>query len=239
MLYQTLPFFGIKWSLDSVLIPRLLKGYFNSKPVTPKLLFTWDVSVVLNYLSTLYPLSDLSLKLLTYKLIALIALTTASRAQTISAMDLQYLTKFMDKYVFQINQLLKTSKPGVSPPNVTLYKFTRKELCVIHTLDEYLNRTSNIRKSTKLFISFKTFNSVTTCTLARWLKQVLMLSGVNISNFSAHSYRSAATSKALQAGTSLKDILETANWTTAQTFYRFYFKEVVPLNTFSNTVLQS
>jgi hypothetical protein len=42
----------------------------------------------------LFPLSELSLKLLTLKLIALIALTTAARAQTISALDIQYLEVF-------------------------------------------------------------------------------------------------------------------------------------------------
>ena len=238
MLFQTLPFFGVKWTANSVLIPKLLKGYFNCKPVRPKIPFTWDVSVVLTFLSTLYPLSKLSLKLLTYKLIALVALTTASRAQTISALDIRFISKFYDKYVFQINQLLKTSKPGVAIPNITLYKLDREDLCVVKTLEHYLERTKNIRKSTKLFISFKTFNSVTTCTLARWLKEVLHLSGINISNFTAHSYRSASTSKAIGAGFSLKEILKTANWTSAKTFYRFYNKDIVPLENFSSAIIQ-
>jgi len=43
-------------------------------------MITWGVSVVLKILFTLYPLSELSLKQLTYKLIALIALTTTARA---------------------------------------------------------------------------------------------------------------------------------------------------------------
>jgi hypothetical protein len=91
---------------------------------------TWDVSVVLTFLFTLYPLSELSLKLLTYKLIALIALTTAARAQTILALDINYMSKFFDKYVFQIQQFLKTSRPGVSLPKVVLYKFDKKRtLC--------------------------------------------------------------------------------------------------------------
>ena len=78
---------------------------------------TWDVSVVLKYLFTSYPLSELSLKQLTYKLIAIIALTTAARAQTRSALDIKY--KFFDKYVFfQIQQLLKTSRPVVFLPKV-------------------------------------------------------------------------------------------------------------------------
>jgi hypothetical protein len=43
------------------------------------------------------------------------------------------MSKFFDKYVFQIQQLLKTSRPGVSLPKVVLYKFDKKELCVFHT----------------------------------------------------------------------------------------------------------
>jgi hypothetical protein len=102
MLFQTLPFFGVLWIKESVLISKLLKGYFNIKPVKPRIMTTWDVSVVLTFLFTLYRLSELSLKLLTYKLIALIALTTAARAQTILALDINYMSKFFDKYVFQI-----------------------------------------------------------------------------------------------------------------------------------------
>ena len=50
---------------------------------------------MLHYLVTLFPLSKLSLQLLTLQLIALIALTTAARAQAISALDIRYLVKFM------------------------------------------------------------------------------------------------------------------------------------------------
>lgn len=239
MLFQTLPFFGVKWVSFSILIPKLMKGYFNIRPTRPKQLFTWDVSTVLQYLFSLYPVSKLSLKLLTYKLIALIALTTAARAQTISALDIRFMSKFLDKYVFQIQQLLKTSKPGKPLPRVALYKFEKPQLCVLHTLDEYLARTSAVRKSSKLFISYKTFTNVTTCTLARWLKEVLFLSGIDVSMFTAHSFRGAAASKALGAGVSIKNVLETANWASARTFYKYYFKDIAPVNNFASSVLNS
>jgi hypothetical protein len=57
------------------------------------------------------------------------------------------MSKFFDKYVFQIQQLLKTSRPGVSLPKVVLYKFDKKELCVFHTLNEYIDRTHNPKNS--------------------------------------------------------------------------------------------
>jgi hypothetical protein len=44
--------------------------------------------------------------------------------------------------------LLKTSKPEVPSPNVVLHKFQKKELCVVHTLDEYLSREEVFDKET-------------------------------------------------------------------------------------------
>lgn len=56
--------------------------------------------------------------------------------------------------------------------------------------------------------------------------------------FSAHSYRSASTSAAFAAdGVQLKDILETANWSNAKTFYTFYMRELS--NNLSDTILSS
>jgi hypothetical protein len=45
MLLQTLPFFGVLWIKKSVLISKLLKGYFNIKPVKPRIMTTWDVRI--------------------------------------------------------------------------------------------------------------------------------------------------------------------------------------------------
>jgi hypothetical protein len=44
------------------------------------------------------------------------------------------------------------------------------------------------------------FRQITTCTIAIWLKTALISSGIDVEMFKVHSYRSAATSAALQAG---------------------------------------
>ena len=85
-------------------------------------------------------------------------------------------------------------------------------------------------------MSFFNFEAVTTFTLARWLKCVLSLSRVD-SCFKAHSYRNASTSCAYKKGVSIRDIMETANWTSARTFYKHYHKEVDDDNTFANAIL--
>ncbi|KAJ8299167.1 hypothetical protein KUTeg_023227 [Tegillarca granosa] len=83
------------------------------------------------------------------------------------------------------------------------------------------------RKCTKLLISYKTGKSISTSTFARWIKKSMSLA--------AHSTKSAATSAAAAAGTSLKNILDTANWASVSTFKTFYHWENV--NTFMDDVL--
>lgn len=204
-----------------------MKGVFVSKPPKPKYTCTWDVSCVLQWLEKQYPLQRLSLKDLTLKLTALLALSTAQRVQTLKILKINLLSFFGDYVVFTLDELTKTARPGKILQKVKIDKFTNKNLCPIHTLNSYIENTKNIRKSNQLLISYKTLKAVSTSTIARWLKEVLYLSGVDTSIFKAHSYRSASTSTAYSRGISLSDILSTANWTNARTFYKFYNRDCV------------
>lgn len=95
MLLQTLPFLHPMndWCNNCPIISRYMKGVFISAPPKPRYVFTWDVSVVFNYLKTLYPVESLSLKHLTFKTNAFITLASAPRAQTLVSIDLNYMTK--------------------------------------------------------------------------------------------------------------------------------------------------
>lgn len=238
MLSQTLMFFGVDFSKFS-LLSRMMTGCYNLNPPKVRYRFTWDVSLMLRFLSTLYPLEDLSLKLLTFKLISLMALTTAARAQTLSALNIKFLSRSADNktVVFHIQDLLKTSRPGKSLPNLEIKHYVKPELCVVRTLWRYIKETHKVRKSPYLFISYVNFEKVTTASLARWLKTVLKLSGIDNSIFKARSYRGASTSAALAAGCSMKDILSTANWSSANTFHKYYHKNVVCDKDFASSVL--
>lgn len=237
MLLQTLQFFDNVWCANPSLIARFMKGLFYSVPPKPKYTFTWDVSVVLNYLSSLFPLETLSLRLLTLKLTALIALSSAPRAQTLMLLNLDCMTVLDKKVVFGFKDLLKTSKQGKSFI-LELCHFDNEKLCVMHTLTHYIDRTKNHRISSQLLISYCSFKPVTSSTIARWLKTVLFESGIDINQYKAHSFRSAATSAAFSHGCSLSEILKTADWSSAKNFYKFYFRGMDPKNvSFSDAVL--
>ncbi|XP_068742268.1 uncharacterized protein [Montipora capricornis] len=70
------------------LVSRLLKGIYNLRPPLPRYSSTWDVSVLTQYLGTLFPLNSLSLKQLTLKTVSLCALCSAGRSQTLGALSI-------------------------------------------------------------------------------------------------------------------------------------------------------
>lgn len=221
MLLQTLPFFGNTWCKNCPLITRFMKGiYFRRKPA-PRYIFTWDVSCVLKFLSSLFPLESLSLKLLTMKVTALIALAAAPRAQTLVSMNIDNMVKRQCQLVFSFPDLLKTSRSGHSY-SLVIEHFKDEKLCAMHTLLYYIQKTASCRLSRNVLISYVTFKAVSSSTVARWLKCILEMSGIDTNTFKAHSYRAASVSAAYSRGCSLKTILDTADWSSDKNFKKFY-----------------
>lgn len=73
MLLQTLKLLGNVWCENTLFIPRFMKGLYNIITPRPRYFYSWDVSVVISYLKTLFLLENLDLKTLTLKLVALVS----------------------------------------------------------------------------------------------------------------------------------------------------------------------
>ena len=70
--------------------------------------------------------------------------------------------------------------------------------------------------------------SVASATLARYAKMFLSMAGIDITIFTAHSMRSASTSKANNLGLTLKDIGKATGWRGTSTFQRYYKLTITP-----------
>ena len=66
----------------------------------------------------------------------------------------------------------------------------------MHTLLHYIKVRQGKRLSRKVLVSYVTYKEVSNSTVARWLKCVLELSGINTETFKAHSFRAASVSAA-------------------------------------------
>lgn len=228
-IFETLKIVNPSFPTTSNLIYRFMKGLKVEIPPKPRYSSTWDVGQVLDLISKWTQIETLSLKLLTYKLVSLLALSTAARSQTLKALRVDQVIINEDKIIFNCGDKLKNSKPG-KDFLLELKTFVKPELCPVRTVLCYLNRTEKLRKDEQLLISFVNYKAVSTSTIARWLKSVLILANVDISIFKAHSFRSASSSAAAHAGCKISDILKTASWSSAKTFNTFYLRRTDKLN---------
>jgi hypothetical protein len=175
------------------------------------------------------------------KLVMLIAITNAARAQTIHLLSVNNMKKFSSQFVFKFDALLKQSRPGADFSTFVLKAYPPdRRLCVYTVLKEYLSRTKPVRcKTNKLLLSYvKPYGPVSRDTVSRWIKTVMFRSGVNTDMFSAHSVRGASSSKAKLNAVPVSAILEKAGWSNCKTFSRFYDREVTETVSFEEGVLK-
>lgn len=211
-------------------IKRFIKGVFRSKPPTPKYNVTWDPSQVLNYLALCYPNEDIGLKKLTRKLVTILALTTGHRVQTLSLIKLQNVKFVTNGIQIHIPDLIKTSKRGNLQPILHLREYDpRIEICPVNTIKSYIKMTAAHRcESGSLILTYKKpYHMASTQSISRWIKFTLEEAGIDITCFTAHSTRHAATSCAKRSGINIDQIQKTAGWSqNSVTFARFYNRPI-------------
>ena len=223
------------------LIRRFIKGVFNLRPVLPKNETVWDTTIVLKYLKKLSPVHKLDLKFLTLKLVMLLALLTGQRVQTLHTIKLSDLILSKNSLKIKISELLKHSRPGKHLQMITVKAYAPdRRLCLVTVLLEYLRRTKSLRKHDKLFVGIiKPHGTVVAATVSRWIKSVLLFSGIDTRLFSAHSTRGAATSRAKFDNVPITTIMNTAGWSREDTFARYYQKPITTLGDFGDAILKA
>ena len=213
------------------LVTRFMKGVHELRPPQPRVFNMWSVNTVL-FFSQISPSSRgcLSLKTLTFKVVILSALVSAARRSFfyLRQFDLKFHYVKDSCYYFIIPGLVKGSRPHKPHLEVCLSSFPEyPRLCIFIYCKKYIKRTQALRPRTSnkdpLFLSYiKPHRPVKTCSIARWVKIVISLSGIDTSHFTAHSNGSAATSSSYKSSESIAEIMRVADWSQASTFKRFY-----------------
>ena len=207
------------------LVKRLLKGIFQERPSFPKYTKTWDVNIVFNYIKSMQNNESLSLRDLTFKVAILLKLLTLQRSQTLQKLKVTDIHIDDQSVHIYVSSLLKQSRPGNHLKPIKLNRFDDdKNICVVSALELYLLKTVAIRNDTdQLFISYlRPHKAVTVGTIAKWIKRMLSLSGVNVTTFGSHSTRAASASAVYNYGCGIETIMNAAGWSEAETFKRFY-----------------
>ena len=162
-------------------------------------------------------------------------IANASRCSELHALDVQRMRWSKERVTFSLAALTKTSRPGKSKALFYPSLETDRDVCPVASLKNYLKRTDGVRSDKKLFLSHvKPYGSVKSCTIARWLKEILQSAGLG--EFRAHSIRGVSVSAAYTQGMSVADIMAVTDWSSDNMFKKFYYR---PLTQKQNTFTQS
>ena len=171
-------------NIQHPVITRFLKGVFNIKPALPKYTFTWDVGIVIIYISKI---EANGLKYLSQKLATLLVFMFGQRCgETLSVLDIRNLNLLENICVIRIGDILKTFGPKSHIDEIKFHVYPNYlTICPLNCLRQYLQATKQHRANiTSLFITLnKPFKVPSNDTLVRWVKQRLKDAGTNMNIF--------------------------------------------------------
>ncbi|XP_060546167.1 uncharacterized protein LOC132711373 [Pantherophis guttatus] len=238
---------GSRGSLASrPLIRQFLRGASNLQPAPLHRYPTWDLPRVLDALTRapFEPLREVGLRFLSYKVAFLLAITSARRVS-----DLAALSAREDLCIFHPDRVVlrldPTFLPKINSPYHRALELVLPDFCphpthplerAWHTLDVrralriYLRRTSSLRQTEALLVSFQPSSlgrKISAATLGRWIRATIAKAYEVLSipvprRITAHSTRSAATSVAWATQASLEEICRAAAWASPTPFIRHY-----------------
>ena len=224
---------------SDIVVGRLFRYFYKERPKFPRFIVTWDVGVMLKFLARWHPIASLSMQQLTLKCVSLLALTSSDRAQTLHLLDVERVHISSQGLEFEVASLLKTRrgapKKGLPPKVVKCVAWDAPELNVAEYIEAYMRKTLKFRikavrlgrdKPTQLFLSHRTGKEVQRATISRWIRQVMSLSGIDISTFKPGSTRGASSSMAARQGATPFQIMSHGDWSNLGTYERFYRREL-------------
>ena len=119
------------------------------------------MTVVLHYLAKLGPPEKLSLKNLTLKVVMLMELLSGQCRHTLHTLSIDCMQILSKKFVFPINSLMKTSRPGKHLACVEFQAYAPDvTLCTVKHVQQYRKHTDILRGDVKqFFISYPCYVS--------------------------------------------------------------------------------
>ena len=118
--------------------------------------------------------------MLSFKLAALLALTSSARTHELIKLVLDFVSIKSDSWEFSLAEHAKVSRHGQPARKIYLPAFPdNPNICVVKTLQEYRSRRETRRQSSRLLISFvRPFKPISSQTMSRWLRKAMQLEGL-------------------------------------------------------------
>ena len=202
---------GVPVLANHPLIQKVVKGAYNTRPPALRYVVIWYTDTLLHYLDSLDN-TLINFKLLSYKVTVLLTILSGQQVSTVHKFWLSQLQLAADMAVFNLGtSLLKHSKPGRANAPIVFHWYPHGcRLCPLEAVQDYVHQCNLLAPQVdEFFITHrKPYHPASKDTLARWVKEVLILSGIDTSQYAAHSCRSASSSKAKVLCVPMEQILK-------------------------------
>ena len=158
---------------------------------------------MIKYMISLGKNRTLLLKVISMKLVTLLAITCPESISAFASLDLRHCSVLPEGVSFKLTVPRKTGSLD-KPAEAFFARFDQdRKLCPAECFRYYLKLSRNVRPvipsslPDKLFISFiRPHKPVTSTTLGRWLRTFMSAAGIDSHVFKAHSVRGASTTAA-------------------------------------------
>ena len=226
------------------IIKDLLRSFSIEKPRLSSSFPSWDLNKVLSFLmsDTFVPLQTIDFKLLTMKVLFLVALATAKRVGELQALSASVARRGEDMVLSYLPSFIAKTETAINPlPRSFILKSLAdfagdleegSLLCPVKSVFLYLDRCKSIvGRPRSLFVSPKRpGRPISKNALSFFLRKTIFDAGAVGGDGGppprAHSIRGIAASVAFLKNVSISRVLEAASWRSNSVFTSFYFKEV-------------
>ena len=204
---------------------------FAKKPPEHKIVHKWDPTKVLFHFRSWKPAHLLSLRNLAAKTIFLIALATGCRLKELRSLRLDRLVKTEREWIFTLTstKIYNSKHPNPELLSISIQKNVyESDLCPIHNLEVYIEKTESIRNTPVVFVSTKKpYSPYQSITVSNFIREILVKAGVASSNKKGltQKVRSAVASSLYDAGVPVSSILKNCHWQSGASFYTYYYKQ--------------
>lgn len=209
---------------DSYLLQSVLLGVRKSAPPQPRYKDTWDISVLVNYIKRSWPdNSALDNETLRNKAMVLLRLSLLARSSDIAR---ALMPSFTEEGMLVSFEATKETRASVTTTPLPVYPVADPDICPVSAVREWISRSSDWRSSAEgrfLFLRLDPSHApISSQRVAKVTLDAMRSAGIDVKKFKAASTRSAAATKALDAGCEVDTVMKLGRWSSRSVFDKFY-----------------
>jgi site-specific recombinase XerD len=214
--------------VDSHLLQSVLLGVRKSSPPQPRYKDTWDVSLLVRHIQRVWPdNSALSDEEIRNKAMVLLRLSLLARSSDIAR---ALMPSFTPQGMLVSFESPKETRASITTAPLPVNSAPDTSVCPVSAVQEWISRSKDWRSNQEsrfLFLRLDPSHApLSSQRVAKVTMDLMRSAGIDVKQFKAASTRSAAATKALDAGCEVDSVMKLGRWSSRSVFDKFYNRSI-------------